>query len=323
MKDWKLKQTEPLFDRIRNHPGVRVAQNPAVILLLFAAALFGAVCMESLFGTVASVVFTVMKKNPKTDPDIFLTGSLFLTFVNILIPAAVCLLVEKRPLRTLGFTKKRCIPDYLIGLLLGFAMMSAVVMAAWKAGAIRLNGGFRQVPVLTAAAVAVGWGIQGLSEEITFRGYLMMSLGTRTKPWMSVAVSSLLFAFAHAFNDGFSLPAFANLFLYGVTAALLVLRTDSIWASAALHSVWNWAQGSFYGLAVSGGAAASSFLKFEQTGTAEWIGGKTFGLEAGAGTTTICLLVILILLYLIPQRADRRGAPAGIDRKSAGDEMKS
>ena len=310
MKDWNLKQTEPLFERIRNHPGVRVSQNPAVILLLFAAAMFGSLCLEQMLAIIPQTLLMIRKKTPETDADIFLTVSLFLTFVNILIPVIVCGLVEKRPLRTLGFTRKRCIPDYLIGLLLGFGMMSAVVMAAWKAGAIRLNGGFRQVPVLTAAVTAVCWGIQGLSEEITFRGYLMMSFGTRTKPWFGVAVSSLVFAFAHSFNDGFSPAAVVNLFLYGVTAALLILRTDSIWAAAALHSVWNWAQGSFYGLSVSGGAAASSFLVFEQTGKAEWIGGKVFGLEAGAGTTAVCLLVSLILLLLIPQRrAD--GEPRG------------
>ncbi|MBQ6040308.1 MAG: CPBP family intramembrane metalloprotease [Oscillospiraceae bacterium] len=319
MKDWKLTQTKPLFDRIRKHPGVRVSQNPAVILLLFAAALFCSVCAETVLGTVPQTVLMMKKKTPQDDPDIFLILGLMLTFVNILIPAIVCVFAEKRPLRTMGFTRKRCMPDYLTGLLLGFCMMSAVVMAAWKAGAIRLNGGFRQVPVLTAAVTAVGWGIQGLSEEVTFRGYLMMSLGTRTKPWMSVAVSSLLFAFAHAFNDGFSLPAFVNLFLFGVTEALLVLRTDSIWAAAALHSVWNWAQGSFYGLTVSGLMTASSFLVFEQTGSANWIGGKTFGLEAGAGTTAVCLLVSIILLSLIPQRA---GSARLLDRKFSGDEVK-
>ena len=317
MKDWKLTQTEPLFDRIRKHPGVRVSQNPAVILLLFAAALFCSVCAETVLGTVPQTVLMMKKKTPQDEPDIFLILGLMLTFVNILIPAIVCVFAEKRPLRTMGFTRKRCMPDYLTGLLLGFCMMSAVVMAAWKAGAIRLNGGFRQVPVLTAAVTAVGWGIQGLSEEVTFRGYLMMSLGTRTKPWMSGAVSSLLFAFAHAFNDGLSLPAFVNLFLFGVTEALLVLRTDSIWAAAALHSVWNWAQGSFYGLTVSGLMTASSFLVFEQTGSANWIGGKTFGLEAGAGTTAVCLLVSIILLSLIPQRA---GSARILDRKFSGDE---
>jgi hypothetical protein len=42
-------------------------------------------------------------------------------------------------------------------------------------------------------------------------------------------------------------------------------------------------------------------LQFSQTGSAEWLGGAEFGLEAGAGTTAV-LMIMLIVMLAVPQR---------------------
>ena len=73
------------------------------------------------------------------------------------------------------------------------------------------------------------------------------------------------------------------------------------WGAAALHSVWNWAQGNFFGMQVSGIPTGSSVFSFSQTEQAKWIGGGMFGLEGGAAATVVMLAVIVILL-LIPAR---------------------
>ena len=46
----------------------------------------------------------------------------------------------------------------------------------------------------------------------------------------------------------------------------------------------------------------ASFLHFDQTETAAWMNGGSFGLEGGLGTTIVLVVVGVILLCFVPQR---------------------
>ena len=298
--DFSLSGTVPRFERIRQTPKLRIPQETA--LILFIAVLFELVVLLADFVAQISVGIALAIASVQLDAETGTAVILLLRSVEIAAVLLFCRCIERRAFRTLGLTGKRMLPDYLAGLLLGFAMFSAVLLLILAGGAaVREENAVQPKPLL-AGCLAVGWMIQGFSEELTFRGYLMMSLGTRTKPWRAVIYSAVCFALAHLGNSGISLPALVNLTLFGILMSLLVLRTDSIWCAAAVHAVWNWAQGSFYGLQVSGMETGASFFRFALTGSRTWLGGGAFGPEGGAAATLLLAVCITVLL-LLPNRS--------------------
>ena len=302
--DLKLQKASHYYVRIRRQPELRVSRYLIVLLLLFWFLLLCTIFMEQL---VNMLLMLTLRKNQSVlpeDMDFCLLIRLLVTSLSVGATFFWCRFLENRPVSTMHLTKKKILPDYLTGMLLGFAMMTVIVLAAWAFGALRYEGMQPAERPLMMLLLFAGWIIQGFSEELLFRGWLMTSIGTHHSPWTAVIFSAVNFAAVHFSNDGFSVSAVVNLMLFGIVTAIYVLRTGSLWGAAALHSIWNWAQGNFYGMQVSGIHTGTTVFSFAQTGNAKWIGGGRFGLEAGAGTTAVLLLTAVILL-LLPQRFEK------------------
>lgn len=297
--DLSLNETKPLFEGIRKIEGNHVPKNIIITLIVFLVCNVAFVIIQWLF--VSGLMMLLHAAGiSASGGNAELLIALYSTIVMILLTFFFTGVAEKRPAYTMLVRRQKCLHDYLRGAILGFVMMGAVVLMAWAGGALQFDGTTEAPPFLMAALFG-GWMIQGFSEEILCRGYLMMSAGTYTHPWVGVGVSAVFFAVMHLGNDGISVFALVNLILYGVVMAILMLRTGSIWSASALHTVWNWAQGNFFGMQVSGIETDATVLKFSQTGAAEWLGGARFGLEAGAGTTVV-LVIMLIAVLVMPQR---------------------
>ena len=101
----------------------------------------------------------------------------------------------------------------------------------------------------------------------------------------------------HAPNSGVTFFSFANLVLYGVFASFYFLRTDNVWGIAALHTAWNFTQGSVLGVEVSGHAIQDRLMHFGATDAPDVLSGGKFGLEGGVATTIVYLAGILILVF--------------------------
>ncbi|MBR3419727.1 MAG: CPBP family intramembrane metalloprotease [Oscillospiraceae bacterium] len=301
MKDLKLTETIPQFERIRSLPNQRVPKN---IFILFLLAVGYWLCDQiGLIIVLAPISILLMLSGhvQQSGPG-YMTMMLYCTIVSIIINILIYKLIERRTGRTMGLTKHRCVSDYLIGGVFGLAMFSAVIGLNYAAGAVRVGSSDAPMNIPLMLLFAGGWMIQGFSEEFAFRGFMMMSAGTYKKPWIAVIFSALMFGAAHIGNSGSTVSGVLNVALFGVIMSLYMLRTDSIWGPAALHSVWNWAQGNFFGLKVSGMDVGASFLHFEQTDNAAWMNGGSFGLEGGLGTTIVLVVVGVILLCFVPQR---------------------
>lgn len=301
--DLKLQAPKPYFERIRNLQGGRVPKNILLVLLLFWVYIFCSIYLEQIIYLVISIAAGLCGYKIAKNIDLELSIELFLTLVCIALAFVCCKFIEKRPFRTMYLTREKFLRHYLSGALLGFAMMSAVILMAWCGGAIQFEGTQPLRHPFMMLLLFAGWLIQGFSEELTFRGWLMTSAGTHHSVWLAVAVNSICFALVHFSNDGFAVFPAVNLILFGLMASLLVLRSGNLWGAAALHSIWNWTQGNFFGMQVSGIPSGSTFLRFTQTQKLEWLGGGEFGLEGGAGTTVVMLLAVVILL-LMPQRTE-------------------
>ncbi len=232
----------------------------------------------------------------------YLLITLFVTIFGIITPVIFCRFIEKRPLTSMGFKKKHAVRDYLIGLLIGFAMFSVVVLINVLTGSMTMEG---LNPDLTGAGIGfillffAGFVIQGASEEILVRGYFMTSMGAKHNIWLAVVISSVVFGLLHIGNPGFSIIAFINIVLIGVLFGLYIICFDNIWGACALHSMWNFVQGNFYGVPVSGLTMSDSVFVTSVNDNMKLMNGGAFGAEGGLATTIVQLLCIGgLLLYM-------------------------
>lgn len=232
-------------------------------------------------------------------PDWITAFSLLATAGVIVVTIFYCTKLERRRLFTLGFVKKGAIPEYFAGLGIGLVMFSAAYGIIILSGQATFNGFNAEASIPTILFFFVGFLVQGMSEEVLFRGYYFVSGScSRNNIALAIFISSAFFALFHGGNNGISVMAMLNLFLFGIFAALYFLRRGSIWGIAAIHSVWNFAQGNIFGCAVSGTSSGSALLTTTYVGTNTLFNGGAFGPEGGLGVTIVLFIGIVILLIM-------------------------
>lgn len=208
---------------------------------------------------------------------------------------------EKRPLRTMGFVKKRAVTDYLLGMVIAFVMFSACIGMCVATGAMEFNGYVLNGRYISLALLFVGFIIQGMSEEVICRGFMMTSFGSKAGAFAGMLFNSLVFGALHLNNAGIAPLAEVNLILFGVFMSVMVLKLNSIWMVCAIHSIWNFVQGNFYGVLVSGSGFGSSVFSFKSVEGFEFINGGSFGMEGGIATTIVLTVAIIITLCIKPR----------------------
>ena len=209
--------------------------------------------------------------------------------------------IEKRSLRTMGFVKEHAVSDYLIGMVVAFAMFAACVGICMVTGAMVFDGFVLGGRYVMLALFFVGFIIQGMSEETVCRGFMMTSLGSKGGAVAGVLFNSLFFGALHLGNSGVTVLSMVNLVLFGLFMSVLVLKLNSIWMACAIHTVWNFVQGNFFGILVSGADMGPSVFRFVSVpGMGLWNGGS-FGMEGGLATSIVLTLAIVIVLLLRPR----------------------
>lgn len=210
--------------------------------------------------------------------------------------------IEKQPLSFIGFVKDHWLTKYLTGLLIGFAMMSIVVIILLVSGHISLEKnniqptGISSLPFILI--LLIGWIIQGASEEIVTRGYIMNVLKNKYNVPVALLITSTLFGLLHLGNPGVNAIAIINIILVGLFFGLCTIKTNNLWLACGIHSAWNFAQGNIFGFEVSGiDTSVGSLIDLNLKGNTLITGGA-FGPEAGLSSTIVLILSIGIILYL-------------------------
>lgn len=222
--------------------------------------------------------------------------TLVCTVFGIILSMVYCRAIEKRTSSSMGFRKRKWFPHYLTGLAAGIIMMSVItgITALLGLTEITVEKDFNIGIILL---FFLGFLIQGASEEVIFRGYLMNTIGGSHSAYTALAVSSIAFALAHMANPGLTVLAFVNLVLFGLFAGLWMICFDDIWGACAIHSIWNFTQGNFFGISVSGTGNIESVLKTTAISDKTWLTGGQFGIE-GSIFTTLVLAAASVLVIL-------------------------
>lgn len=232
-------------------------------------------------------------------PDWLLAMALFATVGLTATVIFYCTKLERRRLFTLGFTKKGAFIEYAVGLIIGLIMFGLVYAIMIFSGHSQFVGINPNMSIGIIVLFFIGYILQGMSEEVLMRGYFFVSASYSShNVALAVFLSSLFFALLHVSNSGVSPLGILNIFLFGVFAALYFLRRGNIWGIAAIHTIWNFAQGNVFGCSVSGNASGNSIFLTEPTYSGTLINGGAFGPEGGIAVSIVLLIGIVILLIM-------------------------
>ena len=294
MRIHPLKQTNMLTPT----PKERLTAHPAVVLLLFIPVL--------LLTQLGREALTTVGLSPFPTPvtsAVYLTVSLFATLATVAVVLLYCLLAEGRSLLSLGFTRRGAAVEYAVGILGGLVLFGLPVLLCVVTGTLTLTLAEPAPSLLPLLLCLGGFIIQGASEELLCRSYLMVSLSRGLPLWACAVINALLFSLLHLGNPGISVIPLVNIFLFGIFASLLTLRRGSVWMVCAIHSIWNFSQGNLFGIPVSGMAGLPSPLR-AHVAEGNWqslVNGGVFGLEGGL-TVTVVLAVACIVVLLLPTK---------------------
>ncbi|MBE6554508.1 MAG: CPBP family intramembrane metalloprotease [Ruminococcaceae bacterium] len=241
-------------------------------------------------------------------PDFLLLVQLFSTALTTVLVILFCRFIEKRTPSTMGLTRHGLLREYGIGTLIGIALIAACVGICALSGSIRLKA--QSFPIVIWILYLLGFLIQGMSEEVMCRGYMMVSVSRRYSLVLAVLTNSVAFGLLHIFNPGFGPLPLLNIVLFGILESVYVLKRGDLWGACAIHSIWNFMQGNVFGISVSGmGISASPLVAAADPSTA-WLNGGAFGLEGGVAVTAVLAVAILLMLFLLPNKNVAKEAPS-------------
>lgn len=219
--------------------------------------------------------------------------------------------IEAIPLRATGWSlHKGWLHNFGLGSLIGIgSLLLALIISSARGVTLSLPSGVAMLVSVASTLLftALVFIIAAAAEEYTFRGYALQTLMRSWPIWFAALPSALLFAFVHQNNpNGGSPLPFFNTALAGIWLTLGFYRTRSLWLPLGIHFGWNWAQGSIFGLPISGVTVfASTPLMHVRPNGPGWLTGGNYGLEGGAACTIAVLISTLFILRMTFSAAEQ------------------
>lgn len=249
----------------------------------------------TIFGASLGAAAKILLSNLAID---FSPGSLLFILANSAISLFLAIFLgwfcgkflEGLPFRALGcwFTKN-WLKDLCLGLTAGagaiiFAVLIAVTLGGLSFQTNQTAG--TSAILLTLGVSLAAFAVAAAFEEAFFRGYILQTFARANLAWLAVALTSVFFAAVHLGNQGATLISTLNTALAGIWFGIAYLKTRNLWFPFGLHLAWNWLQGAFFGIEVSGitNLTTAPFLREIDAGPI-WLTGENYGIEGGIACT--------------------------------------
>ncbi len=218
-----------------------------------------------------------------------------------LVTFAYCRFIEKRNIKSLGFTKNAA--GYFAGALLAVIALFIITGICCFSGSIEFLGFSKNIEIKSLVLWALAFMIQGAAEEIMCRGFLLGSLMKKTSVPAAVVVSSTVFALPHLPSLIESEPLYAivgiiNLYLVSAVLSLLVLRRGDLWIACGLHSAWNFVLYGVMGLSLSGSESTSEGVILFGVKEESILNGAQYGIEASVITTAVLGILLFVIVKI-------------------------
>jgi membrane protease YdiL (CAAX protease family) len=243
----------------------------------------------------------------------FLAHSLIALAIALVLGWLAGKYFEQLPFDALGASfKNNWLRNSLIGLAAGVATFWIAAGVATLFGGMRFsfNADTEASSIVSTLLISfVVFAAAAAFEEALFRGYILQTFIRSDLTVFGIILTSLLFASIHNSNPSANLISWTNTFIAGIWFGIAYLKTRDLWFPTALHLAWNWAQGSIFGIEVSGltDISKNPLLREMDLGPA-WLTGGSYGMEGGVATT-IALIASTVAIWFIPfGKADAENA---------------
>lgn len=207
--------------------------------------------------------------------------------------------VDKASFVSLGISIKGRGRDILAGLIFAVLVFGVGSLFMIKSGNIELT--VCEISFSNLLVYFVTFILVAISEELMVRGYVLNNLLAVTNKYLSLFISSIVFALLHSLNAGLTWLAILNLFLAGVLLGSAYIFTKNLWFAVSLHLFWNFIQGPLLGYKVSGNTTESYFCALPSG--KQYLSGGDFGFEGSVVCSVLCLLFTLVIVFYYEQKA--------------------
>lgn len=241
--------------------------------------------------------------------DTALLGSILMIVGATIGIAFYTQVVEGRP--ALELSPKYAIIETSLGLLVGAIIFSSVVFVMYLIGVLKfetVNSPANLVNFLPELLIA------GFIEEYIFRGIVFKISEELLGTWIAIIIQALLFGLIHGNNpNATAFSTFAISIEAGILLVAVYMLTRRLWMAIGLHFAWNWMQGPFFGIPVSG-LDINGFFETSVNGS-ELLTGGAFGAEASIIAVILCTLIGCLLLIKATKMKDNIVKPLWVRNK--------
>ena len=255
-----------------------------VVLILFPLILFS----EFLAQFLLSKFYSPLDSGGLINKIAFLSAGITSAFLTIAIFRKF---IDKKDFKSMGFDFRNRLFDLLLGLAVGTILISIgfivlVIFGYLEVISFNFDANWLIGYIVLMALVA-------LHEEVLLRGYLLNSFMNVSNKYVSLVISSLIFAALHLLNPNISIIPIVNLFLAGIFLGISYIHSKNLWFPMSLHFSWNFIQGPILGFQVSG-QEVHPLISHQISGNTLITGGE-FGFE-GSLIATILILTSIVAL---------------------------
>ncbi len=265
--------------------------------------LFAFIFFSVITGTVVQAVLYAANFETASLQSIALAANAVAALIPAIVIGWLCgKWLEKLPFRALGASfSSPWLRNFVLGIVAGALTLSFAVLVAFVFGGERfeLNLANGWTPVLQSLAVSFAvFAAAAAMEEALFRGYILQTFARSNLAWLAILLTSVFFGLVHADNPNAGVISTLNTVLAGIWFSVAYLKTRDLWFVWGLHLMWNWMQGSFFGIEVSGLTDITTNPLFREIDTGPtWLTGTTYGIEGGIACTVALIVSIAALQF--------------------------
>lgn len=265
-----------------------------ILIYVFSALLGEGVIIGVLYGMGYDPLHGIMPDGQISEL-LFYYGFLLFSVVTILY----CRFIEKKKIKFVGFTKK--IVEYLAGALIATILLFIIIGISCIIGSVNYCGFNTNVNISSLLLWILAFVIQGATEEIMCRGFLLHSLKNRISIPLAIFISSTAFVVPHLSSlieadFAYAVVGIINIYLISAIFSILVLWRTNIWIACGLHSIWNFILYSVMGLSLSGSESVSKGVVLFRVEDTSIFNGAEYGIEASVITTVVLGMLLFIIV---------------------------
>lgn len=271
----------------------------------FAIFFVGFFFLAIAFGAVARFLLISANIPAGQSSSIYLIVNSLFSLIPALLVGWLCgKLLEGLSYRALGawFTKF-WLKHFALGSLMGAATIGFAVLIATALGGLRFTSDTDHASgeiVRTLVLSFLIFAVAAAFEEALFRGYILQTFNRSGLGWLAIILTSLFFGIVHLANPSAGKISTINTVVAGIWFGVAYLKTRDLWFVWGMHLMWNWMQGSIFGIEVSGltDITTAPLLKEIDKGPT-WMTGENYGIEGGIACT-IAIIFSIAIIYFLP-----------------------